>query len=371
MSCRTRVNLAQECTADVTAPTSNIKIVTDMYYKKNNNQQYIIALLLSASTDTPEMKVVGSVLIGLDISFFACTVAALCASIYIIRVKIQKIEQQEKDALEQGDSSSNQSSSNRSSSSVRVVPINSEQKVTDEEEDTMHNTTTNINSSAADQIHANYQSDERHLQQHNERRRGKSMMHTIARVKARVKVRNTKTLHKITMFAKLDDVKIDVVLLKMIFHTYGKNDVICNQGDDAKIFYIIVEGQCSVTIQNDKGERQVKMLTTLDYFGESALLGDDQKRNATVVASSDHVKILQLEKNDFDELVETGVIGYDAIEDATRVAAERSAEVQRGDHLVQGRGGGMVAVDVKSERKEALGGVRGGGSSNTRSLFSP
>ena len=112
-------------------------------------------------------------------------------------------------------------------------------------------------------------------------------------------------------------------------------------------------------------ERQVKMLNTLDYFGESSLLGEN-KRNATVIVASDYVQILQLEKLVFDKLVETGIIGYEAVEHATKMAAERKAEVQHGYHYVQGRGDGMVAVSVESEMKA----LSGSGGSSSRSLFS-
>ena len=108
------------------------------------------------------------------------------------------------------------------------------------------------------------------------------------------------------------------------------------------------------------------MLNTLDCFGESSLLGEKNKRNATVIVESDHVQILQLEKFKFDQLVETGIVGYEAIELATKMAAERIDEVQQGYHYVEGRGDGMVAVNVESEMKA----LSGSGGSSSRSLFS-
>ena len=331
--------------------------------------KYIIALLLSASTDTPEMKVIGSVLTGLDISFFACTMAALCASIHMIRVKIKKIEQQEKDALEHGESTSD----DRNNSVVQVVPISGERKVTDEEESRINNSS-NDTTSTADKIHANFVSNERHLHEHSEIRRGKSMRNTQARVDARLLVRQTKTLNKTTMFAKLNEINTRTVLTNMEFCRYQKDDIICSQGEEANIFYIIVSGQCSVTKQKgDSDARQISVLSSMDMFGESCLIGEHNTRNATVTVKSLHVQILQLDNIAFNELVESGVVDHEAKKQAMKLAEMRAYDtrqkegmvavhVREEENVVDGSGGGEVKLDT-------IGGNTN--SSSSRSLFSP
>ena len=205
------------------------------------------------------------------------------------------------------------------------------------------------------------------------------MRNTQARVDARSLVRQTKTLNKTTMFAKLNEINTRTVLTNMEFCRYQKDDIICSQGEEANIFYIIVSGQCSVTKQKgDNDARQISVLSSMDMFGESCLIGEHNTRNATVTVKSLHVQILQLDNIAFNELVESGVVGQDAIEQAKKMAEMRAAEASRQDP-------GTVAVRVREEGGvEDDGGGDGGGdgevkvdhsitnsSTNIRSLFSP
>ena len=63
--------------------------------------------------------------------------------------------------------------------------------------------------------------------------------------------------------------------------------------------------------------RRVSTLGNLDYFGESSLIDERQKRNATVTVGSEVVQLLHLEKAEFEELMGSGDIGTDAIEHGT------------------------------------------------------
>jgi hypothetical protein len=222
--------------------------------------------------------------------------------------------------------------------STQVVPIApAEDNTPVDNEDHARNLAFEINEEAAvvqstaDEIDANYESDERHLKENHERRRHKSMINTQLRVAARLKVRKAKTLSKVAMFAQLTPEQLELVLKKMSFTKYVQEDVVCRQGDAAKIFYVIVTGECHVTLHSesdDEEDRCVKTLNTLDYFGESSLIGVDQTRNATVTVSSERLQVLHLNRQMFDALVESGVIGQDAIEHAKAIAEERAREVR-------------------------------------------
>ena len=56
--------------------------------------KYTIALLLSASKNTPEMLLVGKVLIGLDIFFMVCSVLALFFSLVLLRNRVKEIQEE-------------------------------------------------------------------------------------------------------------------------------------------------------------------------------------------------------------------------------------------------------------------------------------
>jgi cAMP-dependent protein kinase regulator len=84
---------------------------------------------------------------------------------------------------------------------------------------------------------------------------------------------------------------------------FSASAVIMKQGDVGDAFYIIEEGECSVTITNEKGETQeVNQLKTADYFGELALLETDGVRKATVTAVTD-VRVAKLDRERFERVL--------------------------------------------------------------------
>lgn len=55
----------------------------------------------------------------------------------------------------------------------------------------------------------------------------------------------------------------------MITVTFHANTYVCRQGAPGNTFYIITEGNCKVTINNEeKGEIEVAVLRPGDYFGK-------------------------------------------------------------------------------------------------------
>jgi CRP-like cAMP-binding protein len=111
----------------------------------------------------------------------------------------------------------------------------------------------------------------------------------------------------------------------MSFEKRLQGDVICQQGDDAQRFYIIVTGRCDIIIKTDDGsDQRVNTLGPLEYFGESSLIGANMKRNATVIVASESLQLLLLGKTVFEELVESGVISNSAFEHAKELAEARA-----------------------------------------------
>lgn len=79
---------------------------------------------------------------------------------------------------------------------------------------------------------------------------------------------------------------------------FEKEMVIVNEGDDGDEFYIIESG----TVRVEKGGKAISNLKEGDYFGEIALL-TSKKRQATVVAESDTVKVLTVHRKVFQRVL--------------------------------------------------------------------
>jgi len=97
-----------------------------------------------------------------------------------------------------------------------------------------------------------------------------------------------------SVLAKISDV--------LELEVYNKGDYIVREGTSGDTFYIISEGNVKVTKKNDNKEEEIRALSKGDYFGEQALLKTDL-RTANVVASSDTLECLTLDRESFFQLV--------------------------------------------------------------------
>jgi len=96
-----------------------------------------------------------------------------------------------------------------------------------------------------------------------------------------------------------------VDLVKLIPHfeviTYQSGEILCRKGDIGDSFFIIVTGNASVIVCNEKGKCEVALLGPNDVFGEMQLL-TGEPRSAEVKASTE-LKVLRLKKDQFDKLM--------------------------------------------------------------------
>ena len=85
--------------------------------------------------------------------------------------------------------------------------------------------------------------------------------------------------------------------------TFVKGELILSEGADGDDFYIVEEGE--VVCTKNKGGVEVEVSPTLSsgsFFGELALLNDD-KRQASVKATSDSVECLTIDRKSFKRLL--------------------------------------------------------------------
>jgi CRP-like cAMP-binding protein/rhodanese-related sulfurtransferase len=112
------------------------------------------------------------------------------------------------------------------------------------------------------------------------------------------------------VFIRLTPTDIQRLLKKLESVNVKAGDVVIRQGDEGDYFYIIREGQCSVTrLASGKGwDVPLAELSDGDCFGEEALVSD-AKRNATISMITDGT-LMRLSKQDFVELLKKNHVHY-------------------------------------------------------------
>jgi len=112
------------------------------------------------------------------------------------------------------------------------------------------------------------------------------------------------------VFIKLTPTDIQRLLQKLESVDVKAGDVVIRQGDEGDYFYIIRQGQCSVTrLASGKGwDVPLAELGDGDCFGEEALVSD-AKRNATISMITDGT-LMRLLKQDFVELLKNNLVHY-------------------------------------------------------------
>jgi len=83
---------------------------------------------------------------------------------------------------------------------------------------------------------------------------------------------------------------------------YKSGEYIVREGTSGDTFYIISEGDVKVTKKTNNKEDEIRTLSKGDYFGEQALLKTDL-RTANVIATSETVECLTLDRDSFFQLV--------------------------------------------------------------------
>lgn len=86
--------------------------------------------------------------------------------------------------------------------------------------------------------------------------------------------------------------------------TYHKGDYIIKEGEMGDVFYILEQGECSATktLEPGKAETDIKEYKEGDYFGERALI-KGEPRYANIVAKSEIVKVISLDRDSFKRLL--------------------------------------------------------------------
>ncbi len=92
----------------------------------------------------------------------------------------------------------------------------------------------------------------------------------------------TELLQQVPLFSELDRRELETIARSMKERTYSAGETIANEGSGAIGFFVIAEGEASVSVRGEERGR----LGAGDYFGEIALI-DEGARSATVTAETD------------------------------------------------------------------------------------
>jgi len=148
---------------------------------------------------------------------------------------------------------------------------------------------------------------------------------TQLRVLARCELRQSKALHKVPAFNKLNDDAISAIVQDMVFKRVNPGTVIFMQDEIADAFYVVTNGECDVIIR----DKVVAKVNKLEFFGESVFNDskNEVRRNASVVSSGkEQTHLLYLKKEQFVKLLLSGVLTEDVIRKVGEVRKKRNEE---------------------------------------------
>ncbi|XP_039260583.2 cGMP-dependent protein kinase 1-like [Styela clava] len=121
------------------------------------------------------------------------------------------------------------------------------------------------------------------------------------------KITELKKLVKDTPLKHLSPRKFAKIADAVNEEEFQKGTYIIRQGEIGKTFYIVKEGEVNVTqIKNGSALREEVLIRTLkkgSFFGEKALQRDGDKRTANIIALSEKVVCLTLDKKYFVHLI--------------------------------------------------------------------
>jgi CRP-like cAMP-binding protein len=152
-------------------------------------------------------------------------------------------------------------------------------------------------------------------------------------------------------FSALPRGRVAMLLLKLEPISVKTGEAVIRQGALGDYYYIVKEGQLSVSRKNAQGKvNLVDRLKRGDVFGEEALLSGEP-RNANIVAMSDGI-VMRLSKADFEELLVKPLLTYVTVEEAQERLRRgaRLVDVRSAAEFQQGALKGSVNIPIDELR---------------------
>jgi CRP-like cAMP-binding protein len=308
--------------------------------------KYVVATVLSAidqeaSPNAIErIRTAGILLIVLDVIFFCVVGGSILVAGLLLRRKIRGNDEWNNDKMMMPTTTNTVDID-----LTRVVPVSevpqsaqNQQPLADDSMST--DAITSSNETLVKNITQSFEAHERALQRTQTWRQNKSRRRTEMRLAARLKVKKSKCLHKVPIFSGLSDAAIEAILNRTKHSKVKCGTVLCQEGDEADEFYVIINGSIAVTVKQPAPpgsaegagsmiELRVGTLRALDFAGENAVVGgkDDKNqpqrvRGATLTAESD-CELLRLCTEDWRALLQSGVMGENIVSGLESGLAQR------------------------------------------------
>ncbi len=126
----------------------------------------------------------------------------------------------------------------------------------------------------------------------------------------------------IKAFQKIPPANIQTIFMRLQQVNYKAGDIVVQQGDSGKYFYVISHGHCMVTRETPFNKQGIDLakLDVGDTFGEEALLSE-AKCNATIRMQTDGI-LMRLGKDDFQALLKQPMLEWLGQDEADKVIAD-------------------------------------------------
>lgn len=108
-------------------------------------------------------------------------------------------------------------------------------------------------------------------------------------------------LRRVPLFSNIEPSKLKLLAFTSERLTFRTGQSLCVQGEVGDAAYVIIEGQCDVTIDTPNGSLTLATVGQDDFVGEIAILCD-VPRTATVTAT-DEVTVLKISKDLFLRMI--------------------------------------------------------------------
>lgn len=111
-------------------------------------------------------------------------------------------------------------------------------------------------------------------------------------------------LKKVEILSSIEPYELMQISDALKTATFKKGDYIIKEGEMGDVFYILEEGTCEATktLEPGKPDTIIKEYSAGDYFGERALI-KGEPRAANIIASSETVKVISLDRISFKRLL--------------------------------------------------------------------
>lgn len=137
-----------------------------------------------------------------------------------------------------------------------------------------------------------------------------------------------KFLRNVSVFDHFSDYELYLFTKYLHLRNFALKESIFKEGDGGFAFYIILDGLVDIytsdlSATNDDDLNYVTQLSKYNYFGELALLEQQNKRNATAVCAK-NTTLLTIFKPDLDELIERNpVVGAKLLQGLSTIVSKR------------------------------------------------